>query len=100
MRHRLIVMLVVLMALFLAACAPAGTSIPVPTQPPANNATAQATSAPQVKATEPAAAANTPEAAAPAATPDIEKVTKPQPDDWKRGPDGAKVTIIEWGDFQ
>ena len=32
--------------------------------------------------------------------PDIAKIVKAQPDDWKRGPDGAKVTIIEWGDFQ
>ena len=60
----------------------------------------QATNAPQPKATEPATEVSQPEAAKPVATPDIAKIVKAQPDDWKRGPDGAKVTIIEWGDFQ
>jgi hypothetical protein len=48
-----------------------------------------------------AAPQTTPVAAGtPQATPDIQKIVNPQPDDWKRGPDSAKVTIIEWGDFQ
>jgi hypothetical protein len=100
MRRSLIVMFVALLALLLAACAPKSATAPAPTQPPDNGASAQATSTPPAQATEPAAAASTPEAAKPAATPDMEKVIKAQPDDWKRGPDGAKVTIIEWGDFQ
>jgi cyclophilin family peptidyl-prolyl cis-trans isomerase/protein-disulfide isomerase len=104
MKHRVIIMLVVLLALLAAACAPASTPAPTPTQLPANDYSTQATDEPQAKATEPAAAANTPAAnapaATPAATPDIEKVIKPQPNDWKRGPDGAGVTIIEWSDFQ
>jgi cyclophilin family peptidyl-prolyl cis-trans isomerase/protein-disulfide isomerase len=100
MRRSLIVMLVALLALLLAACAPKSADAPAPTQPPDNSASAQVTSTPPAQATEPAAAASTPEAAKPAATPDIEKVIKTQPDDWKRGPDGAKVTIIEWSDFQ
>ncbi len=29
-----------------------------------------------------------------------EQVVLPQPDDWVRGPDTARVTFIEWGDFQ
>lgn len=114
MRYRVIIMLVALLALLLAACAPASTPAPAPTQPSANGYSAQATNAPQAKATEPDAAASTPaastpeaatpaatsEAATPAATPDIEKIVKAQPDDWKLGPDGAKVMIIEWSDFQ
>ena len=100
MKHRVIIMLVALLALLLAACAPASTPAPTPTQPSANGYSAQATNAPQAKATEPDTAASTPAASTPAATPDIEKIVKPQPDDWKRGPDGAKVTIIEWSDFQ
>ena len=94
MKHRVIIMLVVVLALLLAACAPAATPAPASTQPPAQATNAPATSATAEKATEPAASTK------PAATPDIEKIVKPQPDDWKRGPDGAKVTIIEWSDFQ
>jgi hypothetical protein len=113
MRRSLVVMPVMMLGLLLAACAPAGTPAPAPTQPSANgDSGVQATNVPQAKATEPVAAAstptaastpaavNTPEVTQPAATPDLEKVIKAQPDDWKRGPDGAKVTIIEWGDFQ
>lgn len=110
MRRSLIIMLVAVLALLLAACSPASTPVPAtaqpPTQPPNGYSATQVTSAPQAKVTEPAAAtapASTAPAAttpAPAATPDMEKITKAQPDDWKRGPDGAKVTIIEWGDFQ
>ena len=93
--RRSIVLFAALLGFWLAACAPAGTPAPAPTA-----AAAQATTAPQPKATEPATVASKPDATEPVATPDIDKVIKPQPDDWKRGPDGAKVTIIEWSDFQ
>jgi len=33
-------------------------------------------------------------------TPDIEKIVNPQPEDWQIGAKDAKVTIIEWADFQ
>ena len=93
--RRTTVLCAALLGLWLAACAPASTP------PPAPAATAaQATAAPQPKATGPATAESKPEATQPAATPDIAEIIKVQPDDWKRGPDGAKVTIIEWGDFQ
>jgi hypothetical protein len=98
MKHLVIIMLVVVLAMLLAACAPAAT--PAPTQSPANGYSAQATNVPPAQATAPAAAATTPGAVAPAATPDIQKIVNVQPDDWKRGPDSAKVKIIEWGDFQ
>lgn len=86
MRHRFIAILALLIAAMLAACS-GGTNTPAPqpTNPPA----AQATTAPQATAP-----------ATPAATPDLEKILKAQPEDWKRGPADAKVTIIEWGDFQ
>ena len=90
-----IVFFTTLLGLLLAACAPAGTPAPAST-----SAATQATSAPQSKATEPATAVSQPEATQPVPTSDIAKIIKAQPDDWKRGPDGAKVTIIEWGDFQ
>jgi hypothetical protein len=89
--RRSTVLFAALLGLWLAACAPA----PAPTR-----TAAQATTAPQPQATEPATAVSEPEATQPAATPDTAKIIKAQPDDWKRGPDGAKVTIIEWGDFQ
>jgi hypothetical protein len=93
--RRSIVLCAALLSLWLAACAPASTPAPAPT-----GTAAQATVAPQPRASEPATAESQPEATQPVATPDIAKITKAQPDDWKRGPDGAKVTIIEWGDFQ
>jgi hypothetical protein len=93
--RRLSVLCAALLGLLLAACAPANTPIAAPT-----GAAAQATHTPQSEATEPATAVSQPEATKPVATPDIDKVLNAQPDDWKRGPDGAKVTIIEWGDFQ
>ena len=93
--RRSLILFAALLGFWLAACAPAGTPAPAPT-----GAAAQATTAPQPQATEPATAVSEPEATKPVATPDIAKIIKAQPDDWKRGPDGAKVTIIEWGDFQ
>ncbi|WP_376793098.1 hypothetical protein [Thermoflexus sp.] len=38
--------------------------------------------------------------ATPSATPDLERVLFPQPEDWSKGAAEARVTIIEWGDFQ
>ena len=93
--RRLTVLFAALLGLWLAACAPASAPAPAPT-----GTAAPATTAPQPQATEPATAVSEPEATKPVATPDIAKIIKAQPDDWKRGPDGAKVTIIEWGDFQ
>ncbi len=93
--RRSIVLVTALLGLSLVACAPASTLAPTST-----SAAALATSAPQSTATESATAVSQPAATQPAATPDIAKIIKAQPDDWKRGPDGAKVTIIEWGDFQ
>ncbi len=96
------VWLVLLLAVALAACGGASTPAPTPQSSSGYNAQATqpaaipATSAPQTQVTAPA----TSEPTQPAATPDIQKIIRPQPDDWKRGPDGAKVTIIEWGDFQ
>ena len=87
--RRSFVLCLALLGLLLAACAPANTSGPTPTG-----------AAPQSEATEPATAVSQPEATKPVATPDISKIVKAQPDDLKRVPDGAKVTIIEWGDFQ
>ena len=83
------VLCMALLGLLLAACAPANTPSPAPIG-----------AAAQSEATEPATAVSQPETTEPVATPDIAKIVKAQPDDWKRGPDGAKVTIIEWGDFQ
>ena len=93
--RRLTVLFAALLGLWLAACAPASAPASAPT-----GTAAPATTAPQPQATEPATAVSKPEATQPVATPDIAKTIKAQPDDWKRGPDGAKVTIIEWGDFQ
>ena len=93
--RRSIILFAALLGFWLAACAPASTPAPAPT-----GAAGPAPTASQPKATEPVTEASKPEAATPAATPDISKIVKAQPDDWKRGPDGAKVTIIEWGDFQ
>jgi protein-disulfide isomerase len=92
------ILFVALLGLLLTACAPAAAPAPatVPPQPTAEKVQATATTAPQ--ATE--SAAQPAGTAAPVATPDMEKVLNPQPDDHKRGPDGAPVTIIEWGDFQ
>ncbi len=89
------VLFVALLGLLLAACAPASAPAPTPT-----STATQATNTPQPKATEPATAVSQPEATKPVATPDIAKIIKAQPDDWKRGPEDAKVTIVEWGDFQ
>jgi hypothetical protein len=94
--RRSLVLFVALLGLLLVACAPANTPAPAAAANPA----VQATQAPPPKAAAPATAVSQPQATQPVATPDIEKITKPQPDDWKRGPDDAIVKIIEWGDFQ
>ena len=94
--RRSTVLFAALLGLWLAACAPpASTPAPAPT-----GAAVQATIAPQPQATAAATLVSQPVATQPVATPDIATIIKAQPDDWKRGPDGAKVTIIEWGDFQ
>ena len=95
--RRIPILLAALLSLLMAACAPANTPAPAPT-----STVAQATNTPQPQVTEPATSVSQPEATrpVPAATPDIAKIIKAQPDDWKRGPEDAKVTIIEWGDFQ
>ena len=109
--RRIPVLLAALLGLWLTACTPANTPAPTSTiveayaaNTPQAQATAapqaQATNTPQVQTTEPATAVSQPEPTKPVATPDIAKIIKAQPDDWKRGPADAKITIIEWGDFQ
>lgn len=38
--------------------------------------------------------------ATPAATPDLQRILFPTPEDWSKGAVEARVTFIEWGDFQ
>ncbi len=83
---RYLTIALVLVAVLAAACAPAATPVAPTAEPP--------TAAPTGEPT-PAAPAPTP-----GPTPDIEKVLNPQPEDWSTGPADAKVTIIEWSDFQ
>ncbi len=91
MKHHLIPWLM-LLTVALAACG-GGASAPAATaQPP--------TQSKPTAAAQPAVVATAPAAATPAPTPDVEKIVNPQPEDWSRGPQNAKVTIIEWGDFQ
>ena len=97
--RRVMILFVALLGLLLTACAPAAAPV-APVQPQPTAAEVQPTTAPS--ATEPTTqpTIQPAEPATPVATPDKEKVLNPQPDDHKRGPDGAPVTIIEWGDFQ
>ncbi len=83
---------IVLVALGLAACArpapgPGGagtpTALPSPTPSPSPEATAAA-----------------PATATPPATPDLQRILFPTPEDWSKGAPDARVTFIEWGDFQ
>ncbi|WP_322801640.1 hypothetical protein [Thermoflexus sp.] len=41
-----------------------------------------------------------PSRATPAATPDLQRILFPTPEDWSKGASEARVTFIEWGDFQ
>ncbi len=94
-------LLLLLLAAALAACG-GGANAPAPTTESfAGAVTPQAAQPTVTQPTEvqpPTVVPQTTPVAA--ATPDIQKIVNPQPDDWKRGPDGAKLTIIEWGDFQ
>jgi cyclophilin family peptidyl-prolyl cis-trans isomerase/protein-disulfide isomerase len=95
MRSRFIALFAVLLLVVLAACT--GTSAPA-TTPSGAAPTIQPTSAP---AQNTPASVDTPQPAPTAGpTPDIQKVINPQPDDWSIGPKDAKVTIIEWADYQ
>lgn len=59
--------------------------------PPPPSPTASPTPSPSPEATP---------AGTPPATPDLQRILFPTPEDWSKGAAEARVTIIEWGDFQ
>lgn len=80
--RKILVMFAAWFLLTLAACArpapaPSPTASPSPSPSP-----------------EPASGAT------PAATPDLQRILFPTPEDWSKGAAEARVTFIEWGDFQ
>ena len=91
-----IALLAAMIVLAVAACAPQTAStpeVPTPNTPEPPAATEQAVPSAQAGTDNPTAAPPTPQYTR-------EQVVLPQPDDWVRGPDTARVTFIEWGDFQ
>lgn len=93
-----LISLIALLGMILAACG--GSAAPAPTAAPATAAAPTATeSASNPTAATPAPVVTEP-AGTPMPTPDIEKIVNPQPEDWQIGAKDAKVTIIEWADFQ
>ncbi|HEY4691178.1 MAG TPA: hypothetical protein VIK33_17850 [Anaerolineae bacterium] len=82
----------VLIGLLVAACGPQSAATPTST---VNPPTSTATSTPS-----PTGESAVPTAPAPVTEELIQRAITVQPDDWVRGPDTARVTIIEWGDFQ
>jgi hypothetical protein len=81
---------IALIALGLAACArptPGPGGAGTPTAPPSPSPSPEAT-------------ATVPAATAPSATPDLQRILFPTPEDWSKGVPDARVTFIEWGDFQ
>ncbi len=95
MRSRFIALFAVLLLVVLAACS--GTNAPAASPSSAAPATEPTT----VPVQNTPAPVGTPVPAPTAGpTPDMEKVLNPQPDDWSVGPKDAKVTIIEWSDYQ
>ena len=93
--------LALLLAAVLAACG-GGAGTPAPAAPPTSAPSASSGQPPTVQSDEatPTTAPQTETATEVVPTPDIQKIVNAQPDDWKLGPGDAKVTIIEWGDFQ
>ena len=83
-------LLITLVMLGLAACArptPGPGGAGTPTAPPSPSPSPEAT--PTV-----------PAAAAPPVTPDPQRILLPRPEDWSKGAPDARVTFIEWADFQ
>ncbi|GBD10056.1 hypothetical protein HRbin22_02319 [Candidatus Thermoflexus japonica] len=74
---------------FLIALAACARPTPAPTPAPSPTASPSPSPSP-----EPAAGAT------PAATPDLQRILFPRPEDWSKGAAAARVTFIEWGDFQ
>ncbi len=88
-----------LLALMLSACA--GSAHPAPTQPLSAPQSAT-TAAPLVSSTAPTRLPGcTVQSALPTSDPAMESLLPPATDkDWRKGPDDAQVTILEYSDFQ